>query len=197
MALIWFMKREKVIYIEVLRALYGMLVAALLWYKKVRADLETIGFKFNPYDACVANRIVKGKQHTIRFHVDDLMSSHVDQKVNKDFLKWLNKKYGKHGEVKATFGKKHDYLGMMFDFSEKGKVKIDMIDYVKSMVEDFPTKIKGSDKTPAAIDLFHKGESKLLSNEKKEVFHTFVAKALFVCKRTRPDIHTAIAALFT
>ena len=74
--------------------------------------------------------------------------------------------------------KKHDYLGMMFDFSEKGKVKIDMIDYVKSMVEDFPTKIKGSDKTPAANDLFTKGNSKLLSKEKKEVFHTFVAKAL-------------------
>ena len=73
---------KKVLYVQVLKALCGMLVAALLWYSVFKKDLEGIGFKFNPYDPCVANRIVNGKQHTIRFHVDDLMSSHVDRKVN-------------------------------------------------------------------------------------------------------------------
>ena len=58
-------KGHKVLYVQVVRALYGMLVAALLWHKKFRADLESIGFKFNPYDPCVANRIVNGKQHTV------------------------------------------------------------------------------------------------------------------------------------
>ena len=82
---------KKVIYVQVLRALYGMLIAALLWYKKFKSDLEQQDFKFNPYDACVANKQVKGKQQTVRFHVDDLMSSHVDSKVNDEFAKWLNK----------------------------------------------------------------------------------------------------------
>ena len=56
-----FVMREnnrKVIYVVVLRALYGMLVASLLWYEKFRKDLESIGFKFNVHDPCVANRIV-------------------------------------------------------------------------------------------------------------------------------------------
>ena len=61
---------KKVIYLQVLRALYGMLVAAILWYQKLRKDLESIGFKINPYDPCVANQMVKGKQHTVVFHVD-------------------------------------------------------------------------------------------------------------------------------
>ena len=86
---------EKVIYMVVLRAIYGMLEAALTWYKKFKKDLESIGFIFNPYDVCVANRMVNGKQHTIRFHVDDILSSHVDLKVNDEFLKWLNKTYGR------------------------------------------------------------------------------------------------------
>ena len=30
---------------------------------------------------------------------------------------------------------------MLVDFTEKGKVKIDMVKYVESMVEDFPVKI--------------------------------------------------------
>ena len=93
---------KKVLYVQVLRALYGMLIAALLWYKNFRTELESIGFVFNDYDARVANRKVKGKQQTVRFHVDDLMSSHVDSKVNDEFLKWLNKMYGMHGEVTAT-----------------------------------------------------------------------------------------------
>ena len=80
-----FEKGKKVIYLEVLRALYGMLVAALLWYKTLRKDLEKIGFVFNPYDPCVCNRKVKSNQHTVRFHVDDLMSSHEDKKVNDNF----------------------------------------------------------------------------------------------------------------
>ena len=114
---------RKVIYAEVLQALYGMLVAALLWYKQFRSDLETIGFEFNPYDPCVANRMVNGKKHTMRFHVDDLMSSHMEAKVNDQFLVWLNKKYGGYGAVKATRGKRHDYLGMTLDFSTDGTVR--------------------------------------------------------------------------
>jgi hypothetical protein len=64
-----------------------MLMASLLWYKKFRGDLEGIGFEFNPYDPCVANRIMSQKQQTMRFHVDDLMSSHMDPMVNNDFEK--------------------------------------------------------------------------------------------------------------
>ena len=75
----------KVLYLQVLRALYGMLVAAILWYQKLRKDLESIGFKINPYDPCVANRMVKGKQQTVVFHVDDLKCSHMDKKVNTNF----------------------------------------------------------------------------------------------------------------
>jgi len=190
---------KKVLYVQVLRALYGMLVAALLWYRQFRKDLESQGFVFNVYDPCVANKMVNGKQHTVRFHVDDLMSSHVDSKVNDKFLKWLNKMYGGHGEVKATRGPIHDYLGMTFDFSEPGKVKVDMIDYMSAMVDEFPTKFKKNDTapTPAPDDLFATGTKPELDKKRAEDFHTFVAKGLFACRRARPDIHTAIAALST
>ena len=133
---------KKVLYLEVLKAIYGMLIAALLWFHKMRKDLGENGFKFNPCEPCVSNKIVDAKQQTVRFHVDYLMSSHVDSKVNDRFHKWLKKMYGKYGEVKVTRGKIHDYLGMRFDFSEPGKVKVDMIDYVKEMLDDFSEKFK-------------------------------------------------------
>src|SRR6056300_1426243 len=87
---------KRVIYVRVLRAIYGMLGASMLWYKKLRKDLEEYGFKFNPYNACIANKVMNGKQQTIRFHVDDLLSSHMDPKVNDEFFEWANKKVRNH-----------------------------------------------------------------------------------------------------
>jgi len=192
-------KKREVIYVRVIRALYGMLTAALTWYEYFRRDLEGIGFTFNPYDPCVANRDMQGKQQTIRFHVDDLMSSHVDANVNTEFLAWMNEKYGKHSEVKATRGNIHDYLGMTFDFSKKGKVMVGMERYMSAMVDDFSGKLRPTDtkRSPAAEDLFEIGESRKLEKERADEFHRIVAKGLFACKRARPDIHTAIAVLCT
>ena len=76
---------------------------------------------------------------TICFHIDDLMSSHQDPKINNEFLNFLNDKYGQPVEVKATRGKCHNYLGMTFKF-EDGKVKVDMRDYIMDMLSKFPIK---------------------------------------------------------
>ena len=107
--------------------------------------------------------------------------------------------YGSHGKVTTTRGDIHDYLGMTFDFSQKGKVMIDMIAYMEAMVDDFPTEFKPSETatSPAAEDLFAEGEGKDLENQRSEVFHTFIAKGLFACKRARPDIHPTIAVLLS
>jgi hypothetical protein len=125
------------------------------------------------------------------------MCSHMDASVNTVFEKWLNKLYGHHGKVTTTRGKIHDYLGMTFDFSEEGKVKIDMIEYMGAMVDDFSTHFKSTDiaPTPAAEDLFAEGDGNELDKQRAEEFHTFVAKGLFACKRARPDIHPTIAVL--
>jgi hypothetical protein len=55
---------------------YGTMVASLLYYRKFVKSLADIRFIINPYDPCVANKIVEGKQMTICFHVDDCKISH-------------------------------------------------------------------------------------------------------------------------
>ena len=62
---------------------------------------------------------------------------------------------------------------------------MDMNIYVKQMIEEFWEKYKldGVAKTPAACDLFSPGTGEMLNNEKREDFHTFVAKGLFASKR--------------
>ena len=161
-----------------------MLAAALLFCKKFKKDLEGIGFVVNPHDPCAANRMVEEKQQTIRFHVDDSKSSHVDPKVNDKSLEWLNEKHSQHGEAKATRGNIHDCLGMTFECGD-GEVKIHMIDCIKGMLQDFQNKLGKDTKSPnpAGADVFSGNESKKLNEKEKKLFHEMMAKALFVCKR--------------
>ena len=57
---------------------------------------------FNAYDACVANRTRNNKQHTVRFHVDDILSLHVELQVNGEFTVWLQKTYREIKDVSTT-----------------------------------------------------------------------------------------------
>ena len=57
--------------------------------KKLLKDLESKGFIVNPYDPCVANKVINGEQFTIIWHVDDLKLSHKDPEVVIVFMvKW-------------------------------------------------------------------------------------------------------------
>ena len=61
-----------VLYVELKKALYRQLEAALLFYQKFLKDLKELGFKINPYDPCIANRNIEASQQTICWHVDDV-----------------------------------------------------------------------------------------------------------------------------
>ena len=74
-------KGELVLYVHLLNVLYGIMKVALLYYEYFVHDIMAIGFKLNPYDPCVANKIVHGKQLTIAWHVDDLKVSHKKYQV--------------------------------------------------------------------------------------------------------------------
>ena len=54
---------RKTLYLLVLRSIYGCIEEALLWYKYYSETLEEIGFVINPYDRCIANKMINGKIH--------------------------------------------------------------------------------------------------------------------------------------
>ena len=84
-----------------------------------------MGFEFNPYDPCTANKMINGHQMTVVFQVDDLKVSHKDSKQIEWFADQLRKIYGE--KLTVNRGKIHEYLGMMIDYSKSCKVEISMI----------------------------------------------------------------------
>jgi len=67
-----------VLYLWLLKKLYGCVKSALLWYKLFSETLEDMGFVLNPYDACMANKIIDTGQCTIAWHMDDMKISHIE-----------------------------------------------------------------------------------------------------------------------
>jgi len=109
----------------------------------------------------------------------------------------LEKEFGGPTPLTVTRGKIHEYLGMTLDFSTDGQVKFTMTDYIDNMLAELPTDMDGTATTPAANHLFEVNteDPMLLDENRSEMFHHNVAKLLFLCKRARPDIQTAVAFL--
>lgn len=74
-----------------------------------------------------------------------------------------------------------------------------MDDYITTILDEAPSDMGGIARTPAANHLFqvnHNNPTKL-SHKTAETFHHITAQLLFLCKRSRPDIQTAVAFLST
>jgi hypothetical protein len=129
-------------------------------------------------------------------HVDDLKISHVDPEVVEGVLTLLNERYGKRKPLVATQGKVHEYLGMTLNFSKDGNVKIIMKDYIEDMLGELDGSMDGVAATPAAAHLFTVNENVVpLDGAASDLFHHYTAKLLFLSRRARPDIQTAVAFL--
>ena len=118
-----------------LNALYGTIKASLLFYAKFRRTCKRNDFEINPYDPCVANRMVNNLQQTLCWHIDDCKLSAKDTKVNDEFIEVLRLEYESifedgSGQMTVSRGKVHTYLGMTLDFTTPGQCKISMFDYV-------------------------------------------------------------------
>ena len=48
---------QKIISVRMLKSIYVMLVSSILYYKKLRKDIEAIVFEVNPYDIFAANQM--------------------------------------------------------------------------------------------------------------------------------------------
>jgi hypothetical protein len=135
-------KGTKQFLVQCQNALYGTMVASLLYYQKFVKSLLDIDFVINPYDPCVANKNIVGEQMTICFHVDECKLSHRKTNVMDSMIEYIWKEYESifedgSGSMTVSRGKLHKYLGMTLDYTVRGQVKITMLNYVDDIITAF------------------------------------------------------------
>jgi hypothetical protein len=135
---------KRVLYVQLTKALYGTIQAALLFWRKLTSKLQERGLKLNPYDPYVANKMVDGHQCTVLWHVDDLKISHKKLLAVKGVIQKLEQEFGKESPLSVWHRKVHDYLGMRIDYTKEGKVSFTMIDYIKGMLGELPKDISSA-----------------------------------------------------
>jgi hypothetical protein len=160
---------KKVLYLQLLKALYGCVQSALLWYNLFTNTLFQMGSKLNLYDLCVANSQIKGKQRTVAWYVDDNKISHVDDTVVTNTIKKTEVKFGK---MTVTRGKHHVFLGMDITFNDDdGTVTILMKEYLKGAIADSGMDASKVAPAPAKKELFAVDDgSEQLDKRQGEIF---------------------------
>ena len=124
--------RKKVLYLQLIKALYGCIKSALLWYECFTKCLFDMGFKLNDHDKCVANKMIEGTQCTIVWYVDDNKISHVNSKVVDQIIAEIEKRFGK---MTVKRGKEHVFVGMNISFIGDNKVKLTMKSYLEEAIQ--------------------------------------------------------------
>jgi hypothetical protein len=186
-------KGKKVLYVQLDKALYVCVESALLWYELYSNTLKDMGFQLNPYNLCVTNVNIEGKQCTILWYVDDNKISHVDPKVIDKVIKKIESKFGK---MSQTRGDKHDFLGMNIHF-KKNKIKISMKKHILKAIKTFNDDITRNAATPATSYLFQVRDSPNLSKARADDFHSVTVALLFISRTCRLDIQTVLGFLTT
>jgi hypothetical protein len=184
-------KGMKQLLVQCQNALYGTMVANLLYYRKFTKSMTNVGFKINPYDPWVMNKTVDGMQMKICFHVDDCKLNHHSSRANDNMIDWLWQEYESifedgWGQMAVSRGRVHNYLGMTLDYTICGQVNISIFNYVDEIINPFDKaepKDGGTKSSAAPNDLFKVDKDcKKLWPEKAVEFHNLVADTM--CHQT-------------
>ncbi len=125
-------------------------------------------------------------------HVDDLF---VTSEAMNDLSEFNNYLKSLYSETKSRTGKVLDFVGMTFDFTSVGYVKVTMDNCTDDILKDCG--VTEAKATPAALSLFDVRDAPKLSVEDSKYFHSYVAKILYLAKRVRPECLTAVSFLST
>lgn len=139
--------------------------------------------------------IIKGKQCTIVWYVDVMKTSHMDAGALDVIIKKFEEKLGK---MTITQGNEHTFLGMQLEYKRAGTVTITMKEYLVEETEDSGLDIVHTRTIPAKKGHFNlDDESPKLDMKQADIFHSIVAKLLYVAMRAHTDILSMISFLCT
>jgi hypothetical protein len=188
-----YLQEDGTMIVKLDKALYGTIQAGKLWNDMISTDLKQAGFQQHPLDPCIFFKIEGQKKVFITLYVDDLLVTSTHQSLLESTYNLLIHKYK---SVTRINGSIHNYVGMTYDFSESGSVKITMEKYIDEIIKEF--NIQDEYTSPATDHLFQvKDRNNDINTIDNDKFHRGVAKLLYIAKRVRPDILCAVNFLST
>ena len=127
-------------------------------------------------------KTIAGKQFNIVFHVDKLKIFHMYPAVFTSIIEDISNRYENIMPLSISRGKVHEYLGIVFDYTNVGYVKITMYQYLEGVIKHAPKIYKSGriSSTPAPIHLYKLRDpnneyTELLNQSEKKAHHKVTA----------------------
>ena len=111
--------RLKVLYLRLMKYIYGCMESALLCSDIYSETLNSHRFIASPYTRCIANRTIKSNKWTISWYVQDNKVSNTDEEVNTKVIETVS---NNSVNFVVSRKKKHKFLGMYIEFLADGKI---------------------------------------------------------------------------
>jgi hypothetical protein len=179
-------EEDQCLYVKLVKALYGCVESAKLFYNLLKKILLEYGFVLHPLDDCVfryQNSETKNYYINVGIHVDDILITSNNNNLITNFKNYLIKNFY---DVKFNEKSTHNYLGLNINIQNK-YYEFDMISNLEKIIKDYGN-IKIS-LIPATNDFFKDSNTNILHNiNDKNKFHSYVAKLLYIARFVRPDI---------
>ena len=116
----------------------------------------------------------------------------------------LNQEYDDIMPLTASRGRVHDYLSLVFNYSEPRRVIIQMYQYIAGVIEDAAERCKTGveSATSAPSHLYDVRDPDTVevykfSKEMKEEYYSLTVQCLYLSKRARPDLQTSVTFHYT
>ena len=176
--------------VQLLKALYGCKQSGKLWYLHLTNVLTELGFLFHPLDPCVMTR----GSTVVTIYVDDMLLLSTNDEPLKEIEVYLKRKFQ---EIKCEVVNEFSYLGVHIVLRED-KVIISMKKFIDDFLKLYGDLSKKHYVTPTTMKFCEVDTTApLLGEKRKGIFHTIVAKILYLSKRVRPDLLFSITFLST
>jgi len=176
---------------QILKAMYGCVQASSLWFTLLTKLLFSQGYVASETDRCVLRRASGGLIFCILIYVDDLLifaSSAETERIRRFLTKAFT-------TITMSIDNSLSYLGMQLLWKDR-TFTVDMDFYVRQTLKDWmhlPIR-----NTPGTKDLFKINDtSPLLAERSRQIFHSTIARILYLAKRVRGDIITVVSFLCT
>jgi hypothetical protein len=175
--------RRDVLTVQVVKAVYGLVESAMLWYKFISNILIILGYNECKSESCVFVRKIDGNISYITLYVDDLLICASSNILLDEIINALK---SKEPNIKVNKDKVLSYLGMTIDLQVEGYAKISSLMYIETLMTKY--EVIGIEKYPSDANLLTINESERLSGDEFEIYRSCVMSIMYLAKRVRPDL---------
>lgn len=177
------------------KGLYGLLEAGRLWNETLSRALVDAGYTRSFQDPCLFYRWDNGKISLIGVHVDDLLMSTWSEQEALRVRRALEAEFG---TMKAQMGDKLSYLGLTITTNQRKREVVltqeKQIEELAGLILEGLENLGAARRTPHALNLFQTLDKDEPATDPAK-FRTGVAKAVWICSQSRPDIKVVCSFL--